>query len=163
MDPVMSSIQPTSRGVGCMRERYQMALGETRRPRGDDSREGRAPRRQALLEIERAYRADRGAAGHSRSCSTRQCSPRPVIRARSLVMDYRDRIVRDQNICGGEPVIRGTRVTLRTVLASLEDGDGFEEILAAYPSLTRTDVAAVIAFAASSAREDLLAPCTPDI
>ena len=78
-------------------------------------------------------------------------------------MDYRERIVRDQKICGGEPVIRGTRVTLRTVLASLEDGDGPEEILAAYPSLTRADVAAVIAFAASSAREDLLAPCTPDI
>ena len=76
-------------------------------------------------------------------------------------MDLGDRIVRDPAVCGGEPVIRGTRVTLRTLLASLEDGDGVEQILAAYPSLVREDVIAVIAFAASSAREDLPAPATP--
>ncbi|HYC90932.1 MAG TPA: DUF433 domain-containing protein [Thermoanaerobaculia bacterium] len=34
-------------------------------------------------------------------------------------MSYRDHIIRDPSICGGEPVIRGTRVTLRTLLASL--------------------------------------------
>lgn len=37
-------------------------------------------------------------------------------------MDYGARIVRDPKICGGEPVIRGTRVTLRTILASLAEG-----------------------------------------
>jgi len=31
---------------------------------------------------------------------------------------YQDRITRDPKICGGEPVFKGTRVTLRTVLAS---------------------------------------------
>ena len=35
--------------------------------------------------------------------------------------NYRDRIVRDPGICGGEPVLKGTRVTLRTILASLAD------------------------------------------
>ena len=30
-----------------------------------------------------------------------------------------ERIVRDPKICGGQPVFKGTRVTLRTVLASL--------------------------------------------
>ena len=38
-------------------------------------------------------------------------------------------IVRDPSICGGEPVFRGTRVTLRTVLASLADGDSVEQTL----------------------------------
>ncbi|WP_437631341.1 DUF433 domain-containing protein [Sorangium sp. So ce854] len=38
-------------------------------------------------------------------------------------MNHRDRIVRDPLVCGGEPVIKGTRVTLRTLLASLSDGD----------------------------------------
>lgn len=33
------------------------------------------------------------------------------------------RIIRDPQICGGEPVFKGTRVTLRTVLASLAAGD----------------------------------------
>ncbi len=30
---------------------------------------------------------------------------------------FENRIVRDKNICGGEPVFKGTRLTLRTVLA----------------------------------------------
>jgi uncharacterized protein (DUF433 family) len=30
-----------------------------------------------------------------------------------------NRIIRDRGICGGQPVFKGTRVTLRTVLASL--------------------------------------------
>ena len=42
--------------------------------------------------------------------------------------NYEERIVRDKRICGGEPVFKGTRVTLRTVLASLADGDSAEEI-----------------------------------
>jgi uncharacterized protein (DUF433 family) len=73
-------------------------------------------------------------------------------------MNHHDRIVRDPLVCGGEPVIKGTRVTLRTVLASLSDGDSIEAILADYPNLTVDDVRAVIAFAADSVREDLPAP-----
>jgi len=74
-----------------------------------------------------------------------------------------DRIVRDAKICGGEPVFRGTRVTLRTVLASLAVGDSVEEILAAFPALKIEDVQAAIAFAAASAEEDLPVPATPHI
>ncbi len=73
-------------------------------------------------------------------------------------MNYRDRIVRDPLICGGEAILRGTRVTLRTVLASLSDGDSVDDIVADYPTLTPDDVRAVIAFAADSVREDLPAP-----
>lgn len=76
---------------------------------------------------------------------------------------YVDRIVRDKGICGGEPVFKGTRVTLRTVLASLADGDSVEEILAAFPSLKAEDVRAAIAFAAASAEEDLPVPEVPRI
>jgi uncharacterized protein (DUF433 family) len=74
---------------------------------------------------------------------------------------YSDRIVRDSGICGGEPVFKGTRVTLRTVLASLAEGDSLEEILAGFPALTPEDVKAAIAFAAASAEEDLPAPAIP--
>jgi uncharacterized protein (DUF433 family) len=70
-------------------------------------------------------------------------------------MNYQDRITRDPQICGGEPVIRGTRVTLRTVLASLADGDPVDDILKDFPTLTTADIRAVIAFAAASAEEDL--------
>jgi uncharacterized protein (DUF433 family) len=72
------------------------------------------------------------------------------------------RIVRDPQICGGEPVFRGTRVTLRTVLASLADGDSAEEILADFPSLKADDIRAAISFAAASAEEDLPVPASPE-
>ena len=56
---------------------------------------------------------------------------------------------------GKEAVIKGTRVTLRTVLASLAEGATIEEILKDFPPLTDVDVRAAIAFAAPSAQEDL--------
>ncbi|MGA3103600.1 MAG: DUF433 domain-containing protein [Terriglobales bacterium] len=74
-----------------------------------------------------------------------------------------DRIVRDRQICGGEPIFRGTRVLLRTVLASLAAGDGAEDILADFPTLKAEDVWAAIAFAAASAEEDLPIPAVPSV
>jgi uncharacterized protein (DUF433 family) len=73
------------------------------------------------------------------------------------------RIIRDREICNGEPVFKGTRVTLRTVLASLAEGDTPETILAAFPSLATEDIQAAIAFAAASAEEDLPIPAVPDV
>ena len=73
------------------------------------------------------------------------------------------RIVRDKGICGGEPVFKGTRVTLRTVLASLADGDSAEDIIKDFPSLKAEDIKAAIAFAAASAEEDLPVPEVPHI
>lgn len=74
-----------------------------------------------------------------------------------------DRIVRDPQVCGGEPVFKGTRVTLRTVLASLAAGDSVDEILADFPALKAADIRAAIAFAAASAEEDLPVPAVPTI
>jgi len=74
-----------------------------------------------------------------------------------------ERIVRDPKVCGGEPVFRGTRVTLRTILASLAAGDSVEEILADYPRLKAEDIQAAIAFAALSAEEDLPVPAIPQV
>ena len=74
---------------------------------------------------------------------------------------YTDVIVRDPKICGGEPVVRGTRVTVRTILASLAEGAWSDEILADFPTLTEQQVRAVVAFAAASAEEDLPLPALP--
>lgn len=51
------------------------------------------------------------------------------------------------DLCGGETVIRGTGVTLRTVLASLAEGGTVDDILADCPTLSASDLPAVIAFA----------------
>jgi len=72
-------------------------------------------------------------------------------------------IVRDPGICGGEPVIRGTRVTLRTILASLAEGAWIDDILADFPTLTEAQVRGVIAYAAASAEEDLPVPALPGL
>jgi uncharacterized protein (DUF433 family) len=72
-----------------------------------------------------------------------------------MTLNYRDRIRRDPRVAGGEAIIKGTRVTLRTVLASLAERATTDEILKDFPTLTEEDVRAVIAFAATSALEDL--------
>jgi len=66
-----------------------------------------------------------------------------------------DMILRDPAICGGQPVFKGTRVTLRTVLASLAEGASDAEIIADFPTLKPEHVRAAIAFAAASAAEDM--------
>lgn len=78
-----------------------------------------------------------------------------------MKLDYHARIARDPAVCGGEPVVSGTHVTLRTLLASLAEGQSVEAILADFPTLTADDARAVIAFAAVSAEEDLALPPTP--
>ena len=78
-------------------------------------------------------------------------------------MNYQDYISRDPEICGGEPVIKGTRVTLRTILASLAQGATEEQILSDFPTVNADALRAVIAFAAASAQEDLPLPDMPDV
>ena len=78
-------------------------------------------------------------------------------------MDYDQFIVRDAATCGGEPIVKGTRVTVRTILASLAEGATIEQILKDFPTLTEEGVRAVIAFAAVSAEEDLPVHRTPAI
>ena len=72
-----------------------------------------------------------------------------------MLPDLADRIHRDPAICSGKPVVRGTRVLVRVILASLAEGATTAEILEDFPSLEEDDIRAVIAFAASSAVEDM--------
>lgn len=78
-------------------------------------------------------------------------------------MDYQLHFARDPGTCGGETVIRGTRVTVRTILASLAEGATVEQIVADFPTLTPDAVRAVIAFAASSASDDLPLSAVPAV
>ena len=82
---------------------------------------------------------------------------------RRRIVDYHERIERSPGLCGGRPVIKNTRVLVRTILASLAEGATTEEILDDFPTLTADDVRAVIAFAAASAEEDMPVPEAPTI
>jgi len=59
-----------------------------------------------------------------------------------------DRIVADPSIMLGAPTIRGTRVTVAAILGQLAAGSSVDDVLADYPSLTRDDLYAALAFAA---------------
>ena len=76
---------------------------------------------------------------------------------------YNVQIIRDPQINGGEPTLHGTRVTVRTILASLAEGAWIDEILADFPTINEAQVRAVIAFAAASAEEDLPIPTIPAV
>lgn len=71
------------------------------------------------------------------------------------MFNYAERFERNPGICAGQTVVRGTRVLLRTILASLAEGDSFTQILKDFPSLTEEDLRAVVAFAAASAEDDM--------
>jgi uncharacterized protein (DUF433 family) len=58
-----------------------------------------------------------------------------------------DRITVSPDICNGKPVIRGTRITVQTVLEFLAAGDSIEDLLEEYPALKRDDVQACLEYA----------------
>jgi uncharacterized protein (DUF433 family) len=64
-----------------------------------------------------------------------------------------ERISVDPNVCHGQPCVKGTRVMVWLILNYLANGDSIEDILSAYPSLSREDVLACLAYAAETARE----------
>ena len=76
---------------------------------------------------------------------------------------YEDRIVNDPAICGGAPVVRGTRVRIKVILDNLAEGHTPEGIVKYYPILTVEDVQAIIAFAAASVTDDLCFPVPEEI
>lgn len=76
-----------------------------------------------------------------------------------------DRIELNPAICGGKPVVQGTRITVTTVLGYLSAGDSIEAVLAAYSQLTRDDILACVEYArrlsAASPEGDLANPDFP--
>ena len=55
-----------------------------------------------------------------------------------------ERIIIDPQICNGRPVVKGTRITVQTVLEFLAAGDSVADVLEEYPSLTKEDVNACL-------------------
>lgn len=70
--------------------------------------------------------------------------------------DWRERISIDPNVCHGKPCIKGTRIMVWIVVDYLANGDSVEEVLAAFPSLTREDVQAALSYAAEMTRERVI-------
>ena len=72
--------------------------------------------------------------------------------------ELRKRIPVDPNVCFGRPCIRGTRIWVSLIVDNLAEGVTEQEILAAYPALSRDDICAALAYAAEMTGERLLEP-----
>jgi uncharacterized protein (DUF433 family) len=67
-----------------------------------------------------------------------------------------ERITVDPRVMVGKPVIKGTRITVESLLRKIAAGWGMEEILEAHPHLKAEDVYAAAAYAADTiANEDI--------
>ena len=77
--------------------------------------------------------------------------------------NYADYLERRAETCGGALVVKGTRVPVRTLLASLAEGATEAEVLADFPTITHDGLRAVIAFAAAAASDDLPMPPVPAV
>jgi uncharacterized protein (DUF433 family) len=65
-------------------------------------------------------------------------------------MTITDRIEINPKVMMGKPVIRGTRLTVELILRKLSEGAGEEDLMEAYPRLSREDIQAAIRYAADT-------------
>ncbi|TFF86860.1 MAG: DUF433 domain-containing protein [Promethearchaeota archaeon] len=72
-------------------------------------------------------------------------------------MIIEERIEINPEICHGKPVIKGTRIMISIILEWLEAGKSFNEIIDAYPSLTKQDISAVIKYARKLIEDEKIA------
>ena len=56
------------------------------------------------------------------------------------------RIVRNMDVLGGEPIVRGTRISVRSIVLAAREYDSIDGVLAAYPQLSPADVQDAFAF-----------------
>lgn len=61
--------------------------------------------------------------------------------------NIRDYIQTDQEILGGQPVFKGTRVPIETLFAHLEKGVSLDEFLEDFPSVSKEQAVAVLGIA----------------
>ncbi len=61
-----------------------------------------------------------------------------------------DRIEFNPRVCGGRPVIKGTRIPVEVIIGQLAEGESWDAIIKGYPELTRADIQAALRFAESS-------------
>lgn len=60
------------------------------------------------------------------------------------------RIEIDPKVCGGKPVIRGTRIPISVILDQLATGESWDSLLGGYPELSREDIQAALHYARHS-------------
>lgn len=66
---------------------------------------------------------------------------------RQIESGHEMRIMIDPAICNGHPIVKGTRITVQSILEYLAAGDSVETLLAEFPQLNRSDIEASLGYA----------------
>ena len=75
-------------------------------------------------------------------------------------LELLERIAINPKVMVGQPVVRGSRITVKFVLGLLGHNMSIEQILAEYPGLTREDILACLMFAQKSLEDITFMPLT---
>ena len=73
-----------------------------------------------------------------------------------------ERITIDPKVMVGKPVIKGTRLTIESILNLLAHGATIAEILEEYDGLTQEDILACLLFATRSLENTVFMPLTSE-
>lgn len=68
------------------------------------------------------------------------------------MVNWREHVSVDPEICHGQACLTGTRITVSVVLENLAAGLSVDEVLRSYPTLSRDAVQAALAYAADLTR-----------
>ena len=71
-------------------------------------------------------------------------------------MEKLDRIQINPKVCLGQPVIRGTRITVSVILKLLANGRSIEEVIEDYPELEVADIQEAMKYAAWMVSDQLV-------
>jgi len=69
-------------------------------------------------------------------------------------MNWKDRIEVNPDVLVGKPIIKGTRISVELIMDRMADGWTMEDVLAAYPHISREDVLAALSFASELFKEE---------
>lgn len=72
------------------------------------------------------------------------------------MIDWRIHIESNPAIMYGKPVIKNTRISADLILEKLSEGESIDDLLEAYPRITKEDIFAVLAFAADSIKNEVV-------
>ena len=66
-----------------------------------------------------------------------------------------ERISIDPDVCHGQACIKGTRIPVHQIVLMLANGDTINDLLKAYPTITRDDILACLEYAGTLAEEQI--------
>lgn len=66
----------------------------------------------------------------------------------------KSKIVIDNKILFGKPIIKGTRISVEFILGLLSSGLSYDEIIKEYPNLRKEDIFASIAYALETIKNE---------